>query len=91
MSDQPSPTLAELERMREEIPCLSDRAKEILRYLVDSEIRRRRNAGRKKTSPYDRKNQNRLAQQRFRNKNVLKSALERDRENRLRYRNKGAK
>ena len=88
MPEHKAPTIAELETIQQELLSLGDRAMEIVQYLVTSEIRRRRNAGRKKSSPYDRRKQNQLAQQRFRNKNVLMSAREQDKKNALKCRNK---
>jgi len=59
-------TLTELEHLYEQLRSQYTDEGKILADLLKTEIKRRKSAGRDKTSNLSRKEQNRLAQQRFR-------------------------
>jgi hypothetical protein len=67
-----------LRSIRDRLPFLLESDSKIICELLDTEIRKRENAGRKATSDVPQKERNRLAQQRFRNKNQYGKALEND-------------
>ena len=60
-------TVAELEQIQTQLRSMNTDISEELSELVATELKRRKRAGRKSTG-FDRKTANRLAQQRFRNK-----------------------
>lgn len=72
-------TLDRLLAVRESLHLVVGADVEVLEHLVDVEIRRRRNAGRKKTSTATRKEQNREAQRRSRYAKELRKAAAADR------------
>jgi hypothetical protein len=70
-------SIADLKQVQDQLPNLDPSTCELVHHLVSVEIKRRQNAGRKKSSQYNRREQNRMAQKRFREKHIIMSAIER--------------